>query len=151
MGPNSQRTFEELFPLPDGVKLRTRKFGVTPPTPLVQVPVPGQAADAGPGRPTLKIRWEDSTLGLTVLAREDAATGRLIGEVFCSDPAMLNKASVSVALVGKHEHRMIRKTVKLDQPDNRTGGCRGSDDFGSLDNAIKELGAEMGLVVFVLL
>jgi hypothetical protein len=62
---------------------------------------------------------------------------------FAADPAMLKKASVSVALVGKDEYKMIRKTIKLDQPDHRTGGCCGSEGFGSLSDAIKQLGTDV--------
>src|SRR5579871_453910 len=119
MNPTGQPSFEELFPLPEGVKLRTRKFGMTPPPPLVRIPM------GRDDRPTLTLRWEDIALGLTVLVREQPLTGKLIAEVFCTNPAMVNKAAVSVTLVGRHEHNMIRRTVKLDRLDTERGGCCG--------------------------
>jgi hypothetical protein len=149
MDNSRQPTFEELFPLPPGVKLQKRKFGATPPTPLKTVQAGGQRS-AGEDEPPLTLTWDDAKLRLSAVVREDPHTGKLIGSAFCTDPAMLNKASASVSLVGTHEYEMIRKTIKLDQPDKRTGGCCGSADFGLLKDAIVKLGTELGLVVFML-
>jgi hypothetical protein len=175
MNEKKKLTLEELYPLPEGVKLRIRKFGANPTTGFVSAPGGGQGAAAGPARPPFKLRWEDTTLGLTVLMREDLASGRLVADVFCTDPAKLNKASVSVSLVGKGKDQSVRKeiplnepetasqaistslapsigkTISLNEPDPRSGGCCGSAKFGSLNDAIGELGTELGLVVFMLL
>jgi hypothetical protein len=66
-----------------------------------------------------------------------------------TDPVILNKASASVVLVGVQEYEMIQKSIKLDQPDQRTGRCCGSADFGLLKDALAKLGTELGLVVFM--
>jgi hypothetical protein len=148
MDNKRQPTFEELFPLPPGVKLHRRLFGATPPTPLKTVQ-PGGQRGAGEDEPPLTLAWDDAKLRLSAVVREDPTTGKLIGSAFCTDPAMLNKGAAAVSLVGNREYEMILKTIKLDQPDQRTGGCRGSADFGLLKDAVAKLGTEMGLVVFM--
>ena len=60
---------------------------------------------------------------------------------------MLNAAAVSVALVGTVDGEMCRKTVPLNVAEKI--GCSGSADFGLLSDATKQLGNELGLVVFI--
>jgi len=151
MNPEKKYTLEELFPLPAGMKLPVHKFGQNPVTAMETVQVGGQGA-AGEDHPPLTLTWDDLVkLRLSVVVREDPTSGKLIGDVVCTDPAMLNKASAFVAVVGKREFEMIRKKIKLDQPDKRTGGCYGSAEFGLLKDAVAQLGTELGLVVFLLI
>src|SRR5579883_2143948 len=103
MSSEKQSAFEEQFPLPPGVKLRARKFGSNPVSDFKSVPVQGQGASTGTPLPPLVLSWKDSGLGLTVLLREQATTGQLVADVSCTDPAMLHRAAVAVALVGKDE------------------------------------------------
>jgi hypothetical protein len=138
----------DLYPLPEGVKIRTRKFGANPISPLVPTPSGGDRDDSSSARTEFKIRWEDQEHGLTVLIRERRDSGHLVGDVFCTDAAQLNKLAVSVALVGTNEDQMIRKTISLDVPE--TTGCSGSADFGPLIEAVQELGPQLGVVVFML-
>lgn len=145
MNSDKNPTLDGMFPLPEGTKLRTRKFGVNPAMPLKPICHGGEQANQ-----RLSLRYSDPSLGLTVIVNEDRETGKLNAEVVCTDPGLMGKVAASVALVGHDESRMIRKTVKLDQPDDQTGGCRGSEDFGMLNDAVKRLGSDLGLVVFVL-
>jgi hypothetical protein len=148
MNPEKKPTLESEYPLPEGVKLRTRKFGANPMSSLVATPPGGDRGDSSPARPGFKIRWEDQEHGLIVLVRERRESGHLVADVFCSDAGQLNKLAVSVALVGTIEDQMIRKTIPLDVPEKT--GCSGSADFGPLTEAMKELGPELGVVVFML-
>ena len=148
MTTENKLTLEGQYALPEGVKLRTRKFGANPMSPLVATPPGGDRGDAGPARTEFKIRWEDPDHGLTVLVRERRESGHLVADVFCTDAGQLNKLAVSVALVGTIEDQMIRKTIPLDVPEKI--GCSGSADFGPLTEATKELGAQLGVVVFML-
>ena len=127
------------------MKLRKRKFGTAPDSPFKTVG--SSAHEAEP----LELSLADSTLGLTVVVKEHRATGKLIAEASCSDPAMKGKAGASVAVIGREEFKLIRKTVKMDQSDERTGGCRGSADLGLLKDAVATLGPELGLVTFMLI
>jgi len=141
---------DDLYPLPEGVKLRTRKFGANPMSPLASTPTGGPQGASSPDRTEFKIRWEDQEHGLTVLVRERRESGHLVADVFCTDAARLNKLAVSVALVGTIEDHMIRKTIPLDVPEKEIGGCSGSADFGLLTEATEELGTQLGVVVFML-
>jgi hypothetical protein len=145
MNPNDK--LDELFPLPKGMKLQIRKFGQNPATPLKTMST-GDRQTLGQ-EPTPLFRWEDSTLKLSAVLYEDPGTGKMTCHVLCSDPTLLNKAAAPVALFGKREGEMILKTIKLNQPDPPTGGCRGSAEFGLLKDAIEKLGTEMGLIVFL--
>jgi hypothetical protein len=138
----------DLYSLPPGTKLRVRKFGANPTSPLVPTPVGGNQGASAAVRPEFRLRWEDQQQGLQVTVRE-RDNGHLIAEVFSTDPALLTKATVSVGLVGTIEDGLIRKTIPLDVPE--TTGCSGSADFGLLEDAVKELGSELGVVVFLLL
>jgi hypothetical protein len=148
MKTESKLNLEDQYPLPKGVKLRTRKFGASPESPLVPTPTGGDMGEAGPTRTEFKIRWEDQDHGLTVLVRDHQESGRLVADVFCTDAGQLNKLAVSVALVGTIEEQMIRKTIPLAVPEKT--GCSGSADFGPLTEAVEELGAQLGVVVFML-
>jgi hypothetical protein len=147
---DNDKMLNELFPLPPGVKLHIRKFGKNPMTEMKTVPTADQGV-AGEDHPPLTLTWEDETLGLSAVVSEDPATGKLTGHAFCTDPAMLNKASASVAVIGKREFEMLRKSINLNQPDPQTGGCCGSGDFGLLKDAVAKLGNELGLVVFLVM
>ena len=48
-----------LFPLPEGIKLRTRKFGANPVSEFVPAPVGGDRDDVTAPRSEFKLRWED--------------------------------------------------------------------------------------------
>lgn len=149
MNSDSDPAFASPYPPPDGVKLRTRKIGASPMSRLVPTPVSQPGALARPGdRPPFRVFWEDLEHGLELHVVEDNENGRLGAEVFCTDATQLNKLALSVALVGTKEFRMIRKTILLDTP--KQGGCGGSADFGTLNDATSELGAELGIVVFML-
>lgn len=65
----------------------------------------------------------------------------------CTNAGLLNRAAVSVGLVGTAEDRLIRKTIALDMPEK--DGCSGLADFGRLTDAVKELGPQLGAVVFL--
>ncbi len=146
MSTEPRPSLSDLFPLP-GIKLRTHRFGKRPYSDIVTVPVDGDQPANTP-RPEFRIHWEDQEHGLTVLMRE-RGDGRLIADVSCADAGQLNKTFVSVALVGTATGRLIRKTIPLNVAE--PPGCRGSADFGSLADAAKELGYQLGLIVFRLL
>ena len=137
----------DLFPLPEGIKLRARKFGTKPVSDFIPAPIPRDGADAAVPRPAFQLRWEDQQQGLTVFVREKA-NGHLIADVFCTDAGLLGKAAVSLGLVGEVEDHLIRKTIPLDVPEKH--GCSGSADFGPLADAVKQLGPRLGVVVFLL-
>ena len=126
--------------------MRTPKFGANPTTPLSPAPAGGDRADSGGTRAAFRLRWEDAQLGLKVLLREHRDSGRLLAEVTSTDPKHLNAMAVSVAVVGKDEDKMVRRTVPLDVAEEI--GCSGSADFGPLAEVVAELGTELGLVVF---
>ncbi len=67
---------------------------------------------------------------------------------FCAHADQLNKLAASVALVGTNADQLIRKTIPLDVPEMT--GCSGSADFGPLSEAVKQLGPQLGVVVFLL-
>jgi hypothetical protein len=134
------------LPLPEGVKLRTRKFGTNPTSALVPVPVGNGTGDSSAPREEFGLDWEDPALGLTLRVRE-RDNGHLIAEVFSTDPARLNKAAVSVGLVGTVENGQLRKTIALTVAEEN--GCSGSADFGPLSAAVKELGPQIGVVAFL--
>jgi hypothetical protein len=148
MTTDNNSPLEAQYPLPEGVKLRTRKFGANPMSKLEPTPSGGPMGGAGPARPEFRIAWEDKEHGLTVLVRERRDSGRLVADVFCIDASQLNKLAVSVALVGTIEDRMIRQTIPLNVAEKT--GCSGSADFGPLNEAVQELGTELGVVVFML-
>jgi len=137
----------DLYPLPAGIKIRKRRFGANPVSPLVPAPVGGDKADSSAPRPAYKLRWEDREQGLTVLVRK-RDNGHLIADVLSTDAGMLKKAAVSVGLVGPIEDHPIRKTIPLDVAEK--GGCSGSADFGLLTDVVRELGSQLGMVVILL-
>ena len=143
--------YTSMFPLPEGVKLRARKFGKNPFSAFVPAPVGGDMA-AAESRPPFQINWEDQQQGLSVLVRE-RTDGHLIADVFCTDASLHNKAAVSVFLAGNVDNNLIGKTIPLaahaksDQQEK--SGCSGSADFGPLTAAVKELGPQLGLIVFL--
>jgi len=147
MSTDPKPTLPDLFPLPEGTKIRARKFGAKPVSPLVPAPVGGDKGDAAAPRAAFKVCWEDPQQGLTVLVRE-RDNGHLIADVICTEAGLLDKAAVSVGLVGTVVDHLIRKTIPLDVPEK--SGCSGSADFGPLADAVKELGPQLGVVVFLL-
>ena len=106
-------SFDELFPLPPGVKLRTPRFGTAGPSGLKPASGTGDAAEDDRGRPSelFFIDWRDDSLGLHVRVQEQG-NGELIAYVTCTDGRRIGQA-VSVALVGTIEDHMIRKTIPL--------------------------------------
>src|SRR5437763_1038453 len=99
MNDQHRRTFAEHIPLPPGVKLHTRTFGNLALTVFVDAPLSGELGQACLSRPPFTIRWEDEKLGVKVLIREQP-DGRLITDVYSRDPSHLNKAAVTVGLIG---------------------------------------------------
>ena len=148
MSTEPKPTMPELFPLPEGIKLRTRKFGTNPVSLLVSGPMGGPQGASSAPRLEFRIEWEDAAQGLSVTVRE-RDDGHLIADVFSTDPARLHKAALSVGLVGTVEEGLIRKTVPLNVPEE--DGCSGSADFGPLTAAVKELGSQIGIVAFLLM
>lgn len=147
MNHDDKTTLDDLPPLPAGLRLRSRKFGANPASPLVPTPAPGARAGTGQKPQPVSIRWEDKGLGLAVTVLELQETGHLVADVFCADAGQRGKAAVSVALVGNIEDRMIRKSIPLDVGEK--DGCSGSAEFGKLADAVAELGTELGVVVFL--
>ncbi len=141
----------DLFPLPESIKIRQRKLGARPVSPLV--PTPRDTGDSSAPRPAFENRWENQfqldepVCKITVIVREQD-NGRLIANVFCTDAGLLSKAAVSVGLIGAVEVQTIRKTIPLDIPDK--DGCGGSADFGALTEAVKKLGPQIGIIIFLL-
>jgi hypothetical protein len=72
----------------------------------------------------------------------------LIADAFATNVALLDKAWVSVGLVGKGENDTERKTIPLNV--SVEGGCSSSVDFGLLVDVVTKLGPELGLIVFLL-
>jgi hypothetical protein len=147
MAAEPKPTPPDLFPLPAGIKLRTRKFGANPLALHASALAGVCKGDPSAPREEFEIRWEDQKQGLTVIVR-NRDDGRLIADVFAIDAALLNKAWVSVSLVGKAEHDSERKTIPLDVAEKN--GCSGSAEFGPLVDVVNRLGPEIGLVVFLL-
>jgi hypothetical protein len=149
MSSDKMQSLSDLFPLPEGVKIRSRKFGANPATPLQPVR-PGGPDALAPHE--FKLRHEDKELGLLVIVQEDANSGVITAEAFSSHPEHLNQAAVSVALVGTTEGGMIRKTIPLDREvKNGDHCCSGSAAFGTLHDAVQQLGDRLGLIVFLLI
>ena len=149
MSTDKTQSLSDLFPLPEGVKIRSRKFGANPATPLQPVRPASSADTSSPQE--FKLRHEDKQLGLLAIVQEDANSGRLAAEVFSCHPDHMKRAAVSVALVGTIEGGMIRKTIPLDREvKNGDYCCSGSADFGSLHDAVQQLGDRLGLIVFLL-
>ena len=146
MNKDNPLSLDDEYPLPKGVKLRTREFGTNAMSPLVPIPANG---DSNPAPPEFMIRWEDQDHGLTVLVRERRDDGHLIADVVCTDADQLNKLAVSVALVGTKEMQMIRRTIPLAVPDRI--GCSGSADLGLFSAAMEKLGNQLGVIVFRLI
>ena len=148
MSTDPQPARPNPFPLPEGIKLRARKFGTKPFSDFVSASVgPNQSGVTAP-QSEFTLRWEDAKQGLTVLVRE-REDGHVIAGVFCTDASLLNKAAVSVGLLGKLEPRPARKTIPLNVPESN--GCSGSADFGPLADLVKELGPQLAVLVFLLL
>lgn len=137
----------DLIRLPKGMKIPSHRFGANPFSEVVHAPVEMER-DSSDRRQDFKICWEDQQQGLTVVVQE-RENGHLIADAFSSDPGMVDSAAVSVALIGTTPDQIICKIVpfKVLQKD----GCSGSADFGLLSTAVKELGPQLGLVVFLLL
>src|SRR4051794_26446556 len=93
MNTDPKPNLPELFPLPEGVKLRTRKFGAKPHSGLVPAPAGGDVGDHNGPRLPFRITWEDRQQGLEVHLGE-RSDHRLIADVRCADATMLNKAAV---------------------------------------------------------
>lgn len=146
MNTDPERNLSDFFPFPKGMKVRKHKIGANPISPLVPAPVAGDNGDCCAARPEFKICWEDRQQGLTVLVRAHE-NGRLIADVFCTNGELLDKAWVSVALVGTGVDHMSCKAIPLKVPEKN--GCSGSADIGPLADAVKELGAYLGVVVLL--
>jgi hypothetical protein len=72
----------------------------------------------------------------------------LIADVFCTYAGLLDQSAVSVGLMGVAADHVIPKAIPLNVPDNN---CRsGSADFGPLTDVVKELGSQLGVIVFLL-
>jgi hypothetical protein len=141
-------SLDDLYPLPEGVKVRTRKFGANPVTPLQPTRPAASGDTSGPGK--FMLRHEAKELGLLVIVQEQENSGLLTAEVFSSHSDHLNQAAVFVALVGTIEDGMIRKTIPLVR-EIKDGEyrCSGSANFGSLRDAVQQLGNQLGLIVFL--
>ena len=155
MSTDRKPDLSDLFPLPANVRLRRRTFGATPVSPLTPTPPGGDGADsAAVPRPPFKAEWtnefnrDDGVRTVKVVVRE-RNNGHLIADVFCSDPGLLGRGAVSVGLVGAAADRTVRKTIPLDIPE--TDGCSGSADFGPLTEVVNELGAQLGVVTFLVI
>ena len=96
MATEPKPTLIDLFPLPEGVRIRERRFGANPVSSFVPVPVRDDKGDTSP-QSAFKLSWEDREQGLTVIVKEQN-NGHLIANVFSTDASLLNKAVVSVAL-----------------------------------------------------
>jgi len=129
------------------MKIRTKKIGSNPVSPLFPVPVHPDNGDSSDTPPRFKICWEDQKLGVIVRVREEE-NGRLTTEVFSSNAGLLDKAWVSVSLAGTGVDHLSRKAIPLIKPEK--DGCSGSADFGPLADAVKELGSQLGVVVILL-
>jgi hypothetical protein len=126
-------------------KLRTRKFGAKPVSDYVTVPVVGREHEVDP-QTRFELHWEDAQMGLAAEVRE-LENGRLIAEVFCGDAGLLGKAAVCVGLAGKAADHVINKVILLNAPVGN--GCGGTADFGLLADAVKELGTQIAVIVFL--
>jgi hypothetical protein len=142
------------LPLPEGISLRSRKFGAKPTSPPALAPVGGNKGDSSAPRRAFQLRWEDKVQGLTVVVREQLG-GHLLANVFSTESNSLDKVAVSVGLVGSNDNAkddlidacLIRRTIPLNVPE--ADGCSGSADFGPLANVVAKLGPQLRLVVFL--
>jgi len=139
---------DEMFPLPPGIRLRPLKCGSNPVSPVIPLPSPGELARSDPERAALVLHHADDKLGVRVEVREVRESGRLVAYANCTDARLLGKGAVSAVLFAPNEGPLIGKTIPLNTPELH--GCSGSADFGKFADVAKELGASMGVVVFLL-
>jgi hypothetical protein len=144
MNSDLQPSVPNSFPPLEFFKLRKLKFGANPTRPFVSVPPVWRKVS--PEGSEFVLRWEDSKQRLSVEVHEND-DGRLIADVWSGDAKLLNKGAITVGIVGNAEFAKICKTIPLSIPAN--DGCSGSTDLGSLADALKELGSEFGMVVFL--
>jgi hypothetical protein len=148
MNPEPQPNPSAGFPLIPGLKPHVYRMGTQPVSPFVPAPAGNGRGDSPSARPEFAIRWENTPLRLTAQVRE-RENGCLFAEVFCANPALLNRAAALVGLGGKTENLPRCKAIPLTVSEQ--GGCSGVADLGPLEDVVKELGPELALIVFLLL
>jgi hypothetical protein len=140
---SEEKTSSYPFPVPEGVRVRSRRFGRKPASPMIVV----DAARAPGCEHGFTMHWEDAEQGLSVMAREQP-DGRLLARVVCCDANLHGRAWLSVAVVGASSEHFIRQTIPLAAPDS--DGHSGSADFGPFGDIVKELGPQLGMIVFLM-
>jgi hypothetical protein len=147
----NEELLNQLFPLPEGVKLRKPRFGTAGPSAPVPIRVRHVQHARGEHQrpaPPFEIKdWNDPHLGLTINVLEDP-DGEVWAYVDCNDRSYLGK-EVSVALLGsKGEYRLLRRTIALNTETSH--GCSGKASFGKLQDLAEELGDQVQLSAFLL-
>ena len=148
MTPETKSAFDDLFPLPQGVKLRARRFAANPVSEPASAPVGGPLGNNSAPRKAFELHWSDEALQLSVDVRE-RDNGRMVAEAFCKDASLLGRAAVSVGLVGEDEevYDTVGGSILLNETED--GGCAGSLDLGPLADAVERLGANLRLVAYL--
>lgn len=136
----------DLFPLPAGIRLRTRTFGKNSVSDLMPTGLRKDQSASSEQREPFKILLVVDGLGLKVLMQE-REDGHLLANVHCRDISLLNRAAAVVGLVGTKEFELISKTIPFDVAEG--DGCAGSADFGTLTAAVEKLGEELSVVAYL--
>jgi hypothetical protein len=147
MSVDRNPNWSEPFSLPHGMKLRHPRFGANPISALFAVPITGNNGESSEPQPEFRISWEDQQQGLRVLVRE-REDGHLIAEAVCTNPGLFDEPVVSVGIVGAGVEPGNCRIIPLTVSENNSRS--GSADLGLLKDAVKELGPQLGVVVFPL-
>jgi hypothetical protein len=134
----------DLFPLPEGTKLRKPRFGTAGPSKPQPLPPAGDSAASGGA--DFSLDWTDEHLQLEVRCRREGDD--LVVSVTCHDPALKGQA-VSVFLLGSIQGHRLRKTVLLDE--TAPAGCAGKGSFGKIAQIARELGTTLAVVAHLLI
>ena len=148
MNTDPQLGSENLIPLLARFKFHTHKFPPNPSSAPFLVLTDGNGELSANPRPAFNLGWEDQAFGVSVVMHEQQ-DGRLLAEVSCTRTDLLDTSAVSVALMGMQEGQLLRKTVFLTVSENK--GRSGSKDFGTLAAAVKEVGPQISLLVFLMI
>jgi len=129
--------FDELFPVPEGVKVPMPRFGRMQPPPAQALPSTGPLNQPLAPPDLERLDWLDSDLGINVFIKYqgDSVWAFVEGD----EPALAGK-SASVALVSEKGDRFLSRLVPLERDDE--SHCSGQLSFGTIDEVRRQLGSE---------
>jgi hypothetical protein len=137
----NKNLIRQLFPLPEGTKLRKPRFGKAGPSAPCVLPSRAQQAHGSAAPPPpFALAWKDDDLGVDVACVIE--NGELVACALYRGAGRPGLA-VSVFLKGNLEGRTVRKTIPLDSEDQE--GRKGSVSFGTVEQIAHDLGNELFL------